>query len=49
VDTIPKSPDTAPLPPAGQRAVWKYRGIYFVDDQPTGQWSDVVSIAVMGV
>ncbi len=48
IDTVPDYVDTAPLPPAGQSAVWKYRGIYVLGDQPAGQWSDPVSIAVMG-
>jgi hypothetical protein len=49
VDSMPDYLDTTPLPPVGQSAVWKYRAIYLLDDQPTGQWSDPVSIAVMGV
>lgn len=48
LDTVPDYLDTAPLPPAGQSAAWKYRAIYVLDDQPVGQWSDPVSIAVMG-
>jgi ribosome modulation factor len=48
VDTVPDYLDTAPLPPPGQSAVWKYRAIYLLDDQPAGQWSDPASIAVMG-
>ena len=38
--------DTAPLPPAVQSAVWEYRAIYLVDDQPAGQWSEPASITV---
>jgi len=45
---VPDYLDTAGLPPAGQSAAWKYRAIYLLDDQPVGQWSDPVSIAVMG-
>jgi hypothetical protein len=48
IDTMPDYTDTAPLPPPGQSAVWKYRAIYLLDDQPVGQWSDPVSMAVMG-
>ncbi len=48
VDTIPDYTDTAPLPPAGQSVVWKYKGIYRLNDERVGQWSDVVSVAVMG-
>ena len=38
--------DTAPLPAA--RAVWTYRAIYQVANQPTGQWSNPVAVAVVG-
>jgi hypothetical protein len=48
IDTVPDYLDTAPLPAAGQSAVWKYRAIYLLDDQPAGQWSDPASLAVMG-
>ncbi len=48
VDTVPDYLDTAALPPAGQSAVWKYRAIYLLDDQPVGQWSEPASLAVMG-
>jgi hypothetical protein len=34
--------------PAGQSAVWKYKGIYLQADQHVGQKSDVVSIPVAG-
>jgi hypothetical protein len=44
-DTEPDYLDTAPLPPAGQSAVWKYRAIYLLDDQPAGQWSEPATIA----
>jgi len=39
---------TAAMPPAGQSALWKYKGIYIQADQRVGQWSDVVSIPVAG-
>ena len=28
IDTVPDYNDTAPLPPAGQSALWKYMAIY---------------------
>ena len=40
--------DNAPLPAAGTSAIWKYRSIYRLNDQQVGQWSDVVTITVMG-
>ena len=43
--------DTAPLPAPGTSAVWKYKAIYRLGDDPArrdGQWSDVVSIPVAG-
>jgi hypothetical protein len=39
---------TAAMPPAGQSALCKYKGIYIQADQRVGQWSDVVSIPVAG-
>ena len=48
VDTIPDYSDTAPMPAAGQSALWKYKAIYLQADQRVGQWSDVVSIPVAG-
>jgi hypothetical protein len=33
--------DLSPLPAAGVSAVWKYKGIYRLNDQQVGQWSDV--------
>jgi hypothetical protein len=52
IDTIPNYTDTAPMPAAGQSALWKYnpesfRG-YRQGDDRVGQWSDVVSIPVAG-
>jgi hypothetical protein len=43
-DTTPNYTDTQPLPATA--AKWTYRGIYYVGDQPVGQWSDPVSINV---
>ena len=48
IDTIPNYTDTAPMPAAGQSALWKYKAIYIQADQRVGQWSDVVSIPVAG-
>ena len=48
IDTIPGYTDTAPMPAAGQSALWKYKGIYRQGDDRVGQWSDVVSIPVAG-
>ncbi|RFM29111.1 hypothetical protein [Deminuibacter soli] len=45
-DTHPNYTDTAPLPAAGQSALWKYRCIYRDHDAQVGQWSDVASITV---
>jgi hypothetical protein len=40
--------DPSPLPAAGISAVWKYKAVYRLNDQPVGQWSDVATIGVMG-
>jgi hypothetical protein len=48
IDSIPDYTDTAPMPAAGQSALWQYKGIYLQADQRVGQWSDVVSIPVAG-
>ena len=45
MDTTPNYADTAPLPPAGQGALWKYKAIYRQGDQRVRQWSDVERIA----
>ena len=47
IDTVPDYTDTQPLP-TGASALWKYKAIYRLGDERTGQWSDVVSIAVAG-
>jgi hypothetical protein len=47
-DTYPNYTDTAPLPAAGQTALWKYKTIYRYNDEQAGQWSDVASITVSG-
>ena len=48
LDTIPDYLDTAPLPAAGTSAVWKCKAIYRLNDEQVGQWSDGVSVSVMG-
>ena len=48
IDSILDYTDTAAMPPAGQSALWKYKGIYIQADQRVKQWSDVVSIPVAG-
>jgi hypothetical protein len=40
--------DMSPLPAPGVSAVWKYKGIYRLNDAQVGQWSDVATIGVMG-
>lgn len=47
IDTEPHYTDTLALAP-GTSAIWKYRAIYLEGDQPFGQWSDTVQIAVQG-
>lgn len=47
-DTFPDYDDTAPLPAAGQSALWKYKAIYTYKDERVGQWSDEMSVTVMG-
>jgi hypothetical protein len=47
-NTKPYVTDMSPLPSAGSGAVWRYKAIYRLDDEPVGQWSDVTSIAVGG-
>lgn len=48
IDSSPNYIDMAALPPKGTSAVWRYRIIYLYKDQRVGQWSDVVSVTVMG-
>ena len=48
-DTRPDFLDDHALPPAGQAALWKYRAIYIKDNQPVGNYSDTVSVSVMGM
>ena len=46
IDTEPNTNDATPLPAAGSGAIWKYKAIYRVHDEPVGHWSDIISIAV---
>jgi hypothetical protein len=46
INTEPNTTDTSPLPAPGAGAIWKYKAIYRLHDEPVGQWSDVISIAV---
>ena len=48
IDTVPDYLDTTPLPAPGAGAVWKYKAIYRLKDEQVGQWSDVISVSVMG-
>jgi hypothetical protein len=36
------------LPAAGTSAVWKYKAVYRLNDQPVGPWSGVATVGVMG-
>jgi hypothetical protein len=47
-DLHPHFPDKTPLPAGKQSVVWKYKAIYLKDDARVGEWSDEVSISVMG-
>ena len=48
IDTVPDYLDTAALPAPGTGAVWKYKAIYRLKDEQVGQWSDILSVSVMG-
>ncbi len=48
IDSTPNYIDTAPMPPAGQSQIWKYKAIYRLNDQRVGLWSNEVAITVMG-
>jgi len=43
IDTAPDYLDTTPITTP---SVWKYRAIYILNDEMTGQWSDEAQIAV---
>ncbi len=44
VNTEPDTTDFTPMPVLGSS--WKYKAIYRLHDQPVGQWSDVMNVAV---
>lgn len=44
-DTFPNYTDNSPLPTTGA-AMWRYKAIYKYGDEPIGQYSDIISIAV---
>lgn len=48
IDTQPNYLDTHALPPLGQTATWRYTAIYLLNDEEAGQWSDIVSVTVVG-
>ncbi|MCE2995252.1 MAG: hypothetical protein ACK5RG_14770 [Cyclobacteriaceae bacterium] len=43
IDSIPHYTDKTPITVP---AIWKYRAMYILRDEPIGQWSDVASIGV---
>ncbi|NOS93086.1 MAG: hypothetical protein HOP30_14280 [Cyclobacteriaceae bacterium] len=43
IDSIPHYTDKTPVTVA---TTWKYRAMYIINDEPVGQWSDMVSIGV---
>jgi len=45
-DTEPDYLDTAQLAAATQTAVWDYKGVYVINDEQVGQWSEVISVTV---
>lgn len=47
-DMRPDFIDKTDLPASGTAAVWRYKMIYLMDDEPIGNWSDVVSVTVYG-
>ncbi|HTH56936.1 MAG TPA: hypothetical protein VL728_12890 [Cyclobacteriaceae bacterium] len=47
-DMKPDYLDESPLPPVGTSVVWRYKMKYLINDQPVGEWSDVMSITVTG-
>lgn len=46
VNTKPNVNDLTPLPIGGSGALWKYKAIYHLDDQPVGLWSNIISVTV---
>jgi hypothetical protein len=47
-DRKPRYFDKSPLPPSGESAVWKYKMIYLLHNEPFGSWSDEMSVTVRG-
>ncbi len=47
-DLRPPFVDKHPLPAAGESAVWEYKMIYVLKDEPIGQWSDEAKVTVFG-
>ncbi len=47
-DMRPDYIDKSDLPASGTAAVWRYKIIYLMDDEPIGNWSDAVSVTVYG-
>ncbi len=47
-DSSPDYTDKTELPPVGQTAVWKYKMIYLYKDAVVGEWSDEVTVTVLG-
>jgi len=48
ISTAPNTTDNSPLPAPGTSALWKYKAIFRLRDEPVGQWSDGVSVTVGG-
>jgi len=47
-DTKPPYMDKHPLPQAGKGAVWTYKGIFIMNDEPVGLYSQLLEVAVSG-
>jgi hypothetical protein len=45
-DTTPNYTDSTPQP--ANQVIWKYKANYRIDDQQAGQWSQDVSVVVVG-
>jgi len=48
IKMTPGYQDNAPLPTPGTAVVWKYRGIYIINDNRVGHWSQVLEVGVKG-
>lgn len=46
VNTKTNVTDSTPLPTEGSGALWKYKAIYHLADQPVGLWSNIISVTV---